>query len=526
VKKSVIGSALVLGIAVAVAGPSLGGCGSNPGGTSGSSGSQAPGLDSYGKISTLLTLPGGETITSVNWTINQGTTVVLSGTYAVPASATSISFFIPNVPSGSGYTLTLSATSPDGAVSCVGTSAPFSVTAQQTTDVNVFLACTNTSTDGGADSGGVLVTGTPVNCATWTSAAATPATAIAGASVELTASAVAPQSSAITYTWTASAGTITPLTSGTTAAGLATFVCPATPASVTITLTVGDGAVPTGYTCPAASSVTTLTVTCGAVPCENPTVGTGVEATPDTAAGTCPAGQTNSTGLKDGSGNYCCTALPCFGVGTGVEATPDTAAGTCPAGSGNTAKDAAGNFCCATIAACTTSGQTGCVQCQGSAGGACTPTEAAFVNYDIAKGFATVAGPDPAAGCYTCLVSKLGLDATTNPLSGSLECGDLTGTGDTGSADCLATLNCIIGSSPSCASVATNACYCGTQPVSGACSTAGGNGVCAAQEAAGLGLPVTSGQAILEAYGSTTLSSGVANNIFQTALSNGCTQCP
>src|SRR5271156_3062851 len=71
VKKSVIGSALVLGFAVAIAGPSLGGCGNNPGGTSGSGGSQAPGLESYGKISTLLTLPGGETITSVNWTINQ-----------------------------------------------------------------------------------------------------------------------------------------------------------------------------------------------------------------------------------------------------------------------------------------------------------------------------------------------------------------------------------------------------------------------------------------------------------------------
>jgi hypothetical protein len=176
------------------------------------------------------------------------------------------------------------------------------------------------------------------------------------------------------------------------------------------------------------------------------------------------------------------------------------------------------------LAPCTTASQTDCVQCQGSTGGVCTPTEAAFVQYDITQGYATAPGADGPNACYTCLVSKLGLDATTNPLSGSLECGDLTGTGDTGSADCLATVNCIIGSS--CASVATNACYCGTQAVSGACSTAGGNGVCAAQEAAGLGLSVTSGQAILEAYGSTTLSSGVANNIFQAALSNGCTMCP
>ena len=108
-KKSVIGSALVLGLAVAVAGPSLGGCGSTQGGSSGTGGTQAPGEGALGKISTQLTLPGGETIASVNWTISQGATTVLTGTYAVPAAATTIPFFIPNVPAGSGYTITLSA---------------------------------------------------------------------------------------------------------------------------------------------------------------------------------------------------------------------------------------------------------------------------------------------------------------------------------------------------------------------------------------------------------------------------------
>ena len=102
VKKSVIGSAIVLGFAVAIAAPSIGGCGSQ--GNSGSPGNPAPVQKALGTVGLELTLPGGETITNVNWTINQGATVVLSGTYAVPASATSISFFIPNVPSGSGYT--------------------------------------------------------------------------------------------------------------------------------------------------------------------------------------------------------------------------------------------------------------------------------------------------------------------------------------------------------------------------------------------------------------------------------------
>jgi hypothetical protein len=173
---------------------------------------------------------------------------------------------------------------------------------------------------------------------------------------------------------------------------------------------------------------------------------------------------------------------------------------------------------------CTAASQTDCVQCQGSTGGVCTPTEAAFVQYDITQGYATAPGADGPNACYTCLISKLALDATSNPLSGDLECGDLTGTGDTGPEDCMATLNCIIASS--CATVAANVCYCGTEPVSSTCSTSGGNGVCAAQEAAGLGLPVTSGQSILENYLSQTLSSGIANNIFQTALSNQCTTCP
>jgi hypothetical protein len=521
VKKSVIGSALVLGLAVAVAGPSLGGCGSTQGGSSGTGGTQAPGEGALGKISTQLTLPGGETITSVNWTISQGATTVLTGTYAVPAAATTINFFIPNVPAGSGYTITLSATSPDGAVSCVGTSAPFTVTAQQTTDVNVFLACTNTSIDGGADSGAVVVTGTPVDCATWTSAAATPAVAVSGATVQLTASAVAPAPAAITYTWTATAGTITPEASTSTAAGLATFTCPAAPATVTITLTVGDGTVPAGFTCPPASSVTTLSVVCGAVPCVG--VGTGVEATPDTAAGTCPAGSANT--LKDTSGNFCCAATPCFGVGTGVEATPDTSAGTCPAGQANEGlTDSAGNFCCssAALSACTTAGQPNCVACNnGSANGLCTATEAAIVNRDISKGYITaaVAAPNgPTNGCYACLEGASALDDSSDV---GQECGDTTN-----ATECLATLGCIL--STQCASAAVNVCYCGTAPVSTTCNvdgTGAANGVCDTAIAAGFGVPVTSGHTILSEFTVKTSPSGGADAIAQRAISNGCNQC-
>ncbi|MGO8998831.1 MAG: hypothetical protein ACLQVI_36365 [Polyangiaceae bacterium] len=534
-KKSVIGSAIVLGFAVAIAAPSIGGCGSQ--GNSGSPGNPAPVQKALGTVGLELTLPGGETITNVNWTINQGATVVLSGTYAVPASATSISFFIPNVPSGSGYTITLSATSPDGSVSCAGTSAPFSVTAQTTTDVNVFLTCTSSSSV--ADAGGVQVNATPVECATWTSASATPATQTAGSAISLAASAVGPNSSAVTYAWSATtpsdggvlslAGQIAAPTSA-----LTTFTCPSTPAVVTITLTVGDGALPTGATCPVASSTTTLTVTCGAVPCVG--VGTGVEASPDTATGTCPSPSINTGTLKDSSGNFCCSPAPCQGVGIGVAANPPTSAtGTCPAGDVNTGtlKDSSGNYCCSTLVPCTTAGQTGCVACQGSTGGVCTPTEATLVQLDINKGFATAAGNDPAAGCYTCLLGKHGLDDTTGDTGN--ECGDLTGTtASTDPAGCIATLSCIVTSGCALASTylgdagtnnSLNDCYCGTAPASGTCTSGGANGPCDSVEATGLGFAETDGLDILKNFTLATLASGQANTIIQYAMSNSCTQC-
>ena len=534
-KKSVIASAIVLGLAVAIAAPSMGGCSSSQNGAGGSGSGQSPGHEKLGTIGMELSLPGGETITNVSWTINQGSTVVLTGTYAVPTAATTISFFIPNVPAGSGYTITLSAASPDGSVTCVGTSTAFSVTAQTTTDVNVFLACTSSSS--ATDAGGVQVNGTPVECATWTSANASPATQTAGNTVALSSSAVAPNTAGITYAWSAttpsSGGGVTSLTGQIAAptAAVTTFTCPATAAVVTLTLTVGDGTLPAGASCPAASSTTTMTVTCGAVPCVG--TGTGVEATPDTAAGTCPTGQTNTGTLKDSSGNFCCSATPCYGVGTGVEATPDTAAGTCPTGQTNTLKDVNGNFCCAppaALAPCTTAGQTNCVACQGSTGGLCTATEAALVQHDITKGLATAAGNDPATGCYSCLFNAGGLDDVTFGDTGH-ECGDLASASQ---AACATTLSCIL--STSCAYSGTydggagtannvSDCYCGTAPTSGTCTSGGANGPCDAQEAAGLGFAESDGLDILKNFTATTLSSGVANNILQAAISNSCTQC-
>ena len=139
-------------------------------------------------------------------------------------------------------------------MTCEGTSSAFSVAGNQTTAVNVLLACTTTS-----EAGTVLVNGAGLDCASWHTAIANPATAATGGTVSLVGWASGPDPGAITYQWSAPTGTLTNATKAN-----ATFTCPATPGKVTITLTVGDGTVPPGATCPAASSTTTLEVTCAA----------------------------------------------------------------------------------------------------------------------------------------------------------------------------------------------------------------------------------------------------------------------
>jgi hypothetical protein len=78
---------------------------------------------------------------------------------------------------------------------------------------------------------------------------------VLGGSVALSASASAPNASALTYTWSAPSGTFSAPNSAAT-----NFTC-ATPGQVTVTLTVGDGPVPDGAPpCPAVSA--TALVTC------------------------------------------------------------------------------------------------------------------------------------------------------------------------------------------------------------------------------------------------------------------------
>jgi hypothetical protein len=516
-----IGKAIALGFAVATA--SVVACS----GQHASPTTQGTGSDSQtGSISYQYTLPGGEQINTVSYTLTNGVNTY-TGTINVGGSSV-ITFVVGGVASGSGYVLTLNATTADGAVSCTGASAPFSVSDRATTSVNVNLVCTSNTA---FDAGSVTVGTETSNCPVWNTIVANPSSAFNGQSVTLNAAAQGPNEGALTFTWTTTGNaTITnnvsviqPGDAGAT--DTATFTCPATGGEIdTVTLTVSDGPLPMGGSCPPSYTTGTVQITCGSPPCQNPQVGIGHVASPNTATGSCSAfpGETNTGTLKDSSGDFCCSLIPCLNVGTGVEATPNTSAGTCPSGSVNNLKDSSGNFCCGPILPCTTANQTGCVQCQGSTGGACSPTEQSIVAADVAAKRSTAAGPSGANSCYTCLYNGGCLDDTLGDTNH--ECGDLPAAAQ---GACATTLGCLITSK--CAATAVSACYCGTAGVATACqgNPAPGpiNGACDTQIAAGLGFPVTDGTDNTKHLTDTTLASGMADQIFQCALSNSCAMC-
>ncbi len=206
-----------------------------------------------GTIGMQLTLPGGEQINSVSWTItgpNGATTVVKTGMVNV-GNSTKVNFQIGGIPAGTGYSITLSGSSADGTVTCAG-SATFNASARATTSVNVVLQCTTPAPEAGT----LQVSATTVNCATFNSLSVSPSETTVGNSVALSASANGPNASALTYAWSATSGSFDDPTSASPH-----FTCGAS-GTATLTLRVSDGPVPSTNSCDPSLSTTTTTVTC------------------------------------------------------------------------------------------------------------------------------------------------------------------------------------------------------------------------------------------------------------------------
>ena len=200
-----------------------------------------------GSMSMDLQIAAGVTIDTVNWTISNSTTgFTRTGSVTVRFSNV-IAFQAGALPAASGYTITLSAMSVDGAFTCSG-SAGFSISPFVITPVGLQLDCSTAP----AGQGAVVVIGTTQICANLDSLGASPLETAVNTPISLSATGSA-GTLPVGFTWTATAGMFDNSRSATP-----TFTCPATPGPVTISVTVT----------PSASSCNTVTTRSVTVNCD------------------------------------------------------------------------------------------------------------------------------------------------------------------------------------------------------------------------------------------------------------------
>jgi hypothetical protein len=275
-----IGSACGVAVGCSGDGTSTGTSSSSPAApTAGEPGVVTPGSAASegdtGVVGLSLTLPGGDQINSVTYTLlNSGGTVI---PLAVPNPGTvttnnssSIQFQIGGIPAGSGDSITLTATTLAGAT-CQGSATSITIAPRATTNVIVQMVCSLP----GVDAGNLFVTGATSYCGTWTSLSSTLSEVNVGESLVLTATATGLNPTNLGYTWTMSnpIGAFGATTGGVGAQGQdegvgpsdpMQFMCTA-PGTTTVTLVVDDGANDAGA-CPANLTTVTTTVVCDAVP--------------------------------------------------------------------------------------------------------------------------------------------------------------------------------------------------------------------------------------------------------------------
>lgn len=170
------------------------------------------------------------TLNAVSYTVS-GNGFSKTGTIDTSGSPT-INGTIGGIPTGKGYTITLTATSADGASTFTG-SATFDVTAGATTSVTVRL---NGAIKTG--NGSVAVNGTINIDPRIDEVTVTPQTVFVGGSIKLSAVGVDPDASPspLSYYWSTTGGVIdNPI-------GPSAALTSATPGTFTITLTLSDGA--------------------------------------------------------------------------------------------------------------------------------------------------------------------------------------------------------------------------------------------------------------------------------------------
>jgi hypothetical protein len=202
--------------------------------------------DSVGEAHLAVVIQGGIVVNTVSYTVS-GPGVNQMGTIDVSHSS-AISAVLSGLPAGGPDTVALTATSADNSVSCSGTSAPFTVTAHQTSSVTVMMDC-----HVAPHTGSVLVNGAINVCPVSDGISANPGDIAIGFPAALSEAAhdVDNGPSPLSYHWSAPSGSFSDPTSASP-----TFICN-TAGPVVLTVTVSDGDMTPG--CAATSSAT---ITC------------------------------------------------------------------------------------------------------------------------------------------------------------------------------------------------------------------------------------------------------------------------
>lgn len=171
-------------------------------------------------------------ITSVHYEVS-GNGLNRAGDIPAPTGATtSVTTLVTNIPAGTGYTVTLSARSPDEVTTCQG-SGTFSVTARTTTPVTVFVLCRTM-----LDRGAVAINSSFTFCPSIVDASAIPAEMALGddAPIIVSAQAIDHDDDVLSYEWTASSGTFAASTAAST-----TYRCTQVgPVDLALRVTDGD----------------------------------------------------------------------------------------------------------------------------------------------------------------------------------------------------------------------------------------------------------------------------------------------
>jgi hypothetical protein len=216
--------------------------------------------DSVGQVQLAVELSDGSSIGAVAFTIWRVGLPPIEGTIPRADASRTLSVAV-TLPAGSDYVADMSAVSPDGKTYCGGRSQAFSVTPGELTMVAVRLQCYRSH-----QSGGVNIEATINHCPQITSVVAAPFAAGLGAPIELSASAVDPDSTQLLrFQWRGGPGRVSSLTGATT-----TFFCTEV-GSLTLVVTVSDGQ---------CSDSTTFPVTCLPGPCGNGRIDPGEECDP------------------------------------------------------------------------------------------------------------------------------------------------------------------------------------------------------------------------------------------------------